>query len=180
MYSHALSNSEIAALFNAGSAGKCSIPPAAVIVSQPTNRTVYVGQPATFTVTATGTPPLYYQWLFEGVPLPNQTNSAITIFNAQLTDAGNYSVIVSNAVDSVMSSNALLTVNPLPLCTPPPSGLISWWRFQNSVLDNWDSNNGTAPVGSLVRRRKSGPRFQLRPALCCRCPTHRRFVQPMA
>jgi hypothetical protein len=156
LYNRALSNSEIAALFNAGSAGKCSIPPPPIIVSQPTNRTVYVGQPATFTVAATGTPPLYYQWLLEGVPLPNKTNSAITIFNAQLTDAGNYSVIVSNAVDSVVSSNALLTVNPLPLCTPPPSGLISWWRFENNVLDNWDSNNGTNPGGSPFVDAKVG------------------------
>jgi hypothetical protein len=126
---------------------------------QPTNRTIYVGQSATFTVSAGGTPPLRYQWLHGGVPLDGKTNAALTIFNAQLTDGGNYSVIVSNFVDSVTSSNALLTVNPLPLCTPPPSGLISWWRFENSVLDNWDSNNGTTPDGSAFVDAKVGHGF---------------------
>jgi hypothetical protein len=161
IYNHALASNDIAAIYSAGSAGKCSgpilpfiIPPS--ILVHPTNRTVYAGQPTTFIVSANGDPPLFYQWLFEGVPLDHQTNAALSLFNPQLTDAGNYSVTVSNAADSVTSSNALLTVNPLPPCTPPPDGLVSWWRFQNDLLDSWDSNNGTAPFGNLFVDGKVG------------------------
>jgi hypothetical protein len=158
IYNRALSAAEIAALYNAGSAGKCSSLSPPFMVSQPTNQTVYVGQAATFSVLAGGSPPLQYQWLHNGLPMPNETNQALTVIWDQ-PGTGNYSVIVSNFVDSVTSSNALLTVNPLPLCTPPPSGLISWWRFENSVLDNWDSNDGTTPVGSSFVDAKVGRGF---------------------
>jgi hypothetical protein len=53
---------------------------------------------------------LFYQWLFQGVPIAGATNSSFTLNNVQLTNGGNYSVVVSNLFASVMSSNALLTV----------------------------------------------------------------------
>src|SRR5208337_1744065 len=63
IYNRALSSNEIAAIYNAGSEGKCPpspTPPS--ITTQPTNLTVVVGGMATFTVQAAGTPPLRYQW----------------------------------------------------------------------------------------------------------------------
>jgi hypothetical protein len=53
---------------------------------------------------------LFYQWRFKGVPIPGATNSSFTLNNVQLTNGGNYSVVVSNLFESVTSSNALLTV----------------------------------------------------------------------
>ncbi|MGC3956841.1 MAG: pectinesterase family protein [Verrucomicrobiota bacterium] len=88
------------------------------IVSSPTNQSVLVGDTATFTVSATGLSSLTYQWLQNGTNAPYATaNSAtLVITNAQVGDAGTYSVIVSNTVGVVTSAGATLTVTPL---TPP-------------------------------------------------------------
>ena len=85
------------------------IPPA--ITSQPSSQMVNVGQPAAFTVAATGTAPLYYQWQKNGTNIAGATSATDTIAAAQLTDAGSYAVIVTNSVGSVTSSAATLTVN---------------------------------------------------------------------
>lgn len=85
------------------------VPP--VITVQPANQTVNVNQPATFSVEVTGTAPLFYQWQKNGTNMAGATSATETIATAQLTDAGTYSVIVSNSAGSVTSSNATLTVN---------------------------------------------------------------------
>lgn len=82
---------------------------------------------AVFSVTATGQAPLYYQWLFNGVPLVNNlrvsgaTTASLTISNAQFTDTGTYRVVVSNAFGSVISTEATLTVVGPPLITQHPA-----------------------------------------------------------
>ena len=81
-----------------------------MIVGQPTNQTIRLGEAAAFAVTATGTEPLAYQWSFGGTNLADATNSVLVIPSVQLSDAGSYSVGVSNAFGSTNSSNALLTV----------------------------------------------------------------------
>ena len=81
-----------------------------VITSQPANDRVKSGQSASFSVTATGTAPLAYQWRFNGVNIPGATSSTFTILAAQKSDAGNYSVFISNVAGSVASSDATLTV----------------------------------------------------------------------
>lgn len=86
-----------------------SSPP--VILSQPTNQTVHVYSNATFSVAASGCPSPVYQWYYQRTNLlAGATNTSLTLTNVQTTNAGNYSVIVSNLAGSVTSSNALLTV----------------------------------------------------------------------
>ncbi|MGA9778253.1 MAG: pectinesterase family protein [Verrucomicrobiia bacterium] len=82
------------------------------ITSQPTGETVNAGQSASFTVSANGIPGPSYQWLLDGTNLIGQTSSMLTIGSASGLDIGTYSVLVFNAVGSVTSSNAVLTVNP--------------------------------------------------------------------
>lgn len=89
------------------------------ITTQPTNTTVTAGGSAFFTVAASGTDPLAYQWLFNGNAITGATSATYTINNAQSANAGNYAVTVSNAGGSVTSSTVTLTVNAAP--TPPPS-----------------------------------------------------------
>jgi len=73
---------------------------------------VFVSQTASFSVLASGTLPLYYQWYYNtNSILTNDTSSSITITNAQLTDAGGYSVVVSNTYGVVTSSVAQLSVS---------------------------------------------------------------------
>lgn len=114
IYNRALSTAEVQAIYNAGSAGKCLNPASPFIVSQPTNQTVTVGDTATFSVVAGGAPPLSYQWQMAGTNLPGATNTFLTLPNVQLTQAGSYSVLVTNALGSTNSANALLTVNFAP------------------------------------------------------------------
>jgi len=120
LYNRALSSNEIAQLYNAGSAGKCLLPP--TITIQPTNQTATAGGSATFTVTATGSQPLNYQWWFNTTnSLAGATNASLTITNVQMTNAGTYSVVVTNLVGSVTSSNATLTLNSLLTITLQPT-----------------------------------------------------------
>jgi hypothetical protein len=85
---------------------------AAAITVQPANRTVTAGQTASFSVTASGTAPLYYQWRTNAVAIGGATNTAYTTAATVTNNSGTlYTVVVSNTAGSVTSSNALLTVN---------------------------------------------------------------------
>ncbi|MBI5773281.1 MAG: M36 family metallopeptidase, partial [Verrucomicrobia bacterium] len=85
------------------------VPPG--ITKHPTSRTVNVGAAVSFTVEATGSPPLNYQWSFNGTNLAAATNAALNLFNVTTNHAGLYAVVVTNAVGSAASSNAVLAVN---------------------------------------------------------------------
>jgi len=85
---------------------------APTITTPPANQTVSTGQPATFSVTASGTAPLAYQWQKNGVTISGATSAAYTTPATTTADSGStYRVIVSNAAGSVTSTAALLTVN---------------------------------------------------------------------
>ena len=83
------------------------------LVASPTNVAVPVGGNAVFGVSVTGNP-LNYQWWKDGNPLTGANTSNYSIVNVALTNAGGYSVIVSNQFNSVTSSVANLTVGILP------------------------------------------------------------------
>jgi hypothetical protein len=81
-----------------------------VITQQPTNLFVLAGSNVLLAATATGTPPLSYQWALNGTRLPGVTNTALSLSNVSGLNAGFYSVIVSNSTGSVTSTPALLDV----------------------------------------------------------------------
>lgn len=85
-------------------------PVAPAITSPPASQTVVTGGSALFNVIATGTAPLSYQWYKDGSLISGATSSSLSLSNVQHTDAGDYSVVVSNAVNMVTSSTAALTV----------------------------------------------------------------------
>jgi hypothetical protein len=93
-----------------------------VITAQPQGCSVTAGSNVTFTVTATGTAPLGYQWHFNGTNLASGTASAYICSNAQTKDAGSYSVVVSNIAGTAASADAVLTVTQP---TPPQIDEIS-------------------------------------------------------
>ncbi|HOC57775.1 MAG TPA: choice-of-anchor Q domain-containing protein, partial [Verrucomicrobiota bacterium] len=108
------------------------LPP--TIAASPQDQTVSVGDTATFTVTASGTPPLFYQWRFNGTDLAGQTTTALSLSNVQTTQAGSYTVVVTNAAGSVTSAAGVLTVVLPPA---PVSGSVVAWggnaKGQSSV-----------------------------------------------
>lgn len=93
------------------------------ITTQPASATVNAGGSVSFSVVATGTAPLSYQWQLGGVAITGATTDTYAISNVSAAQAGTYTVVVSNAAGSVTSNNATLTVNtPAPPVTPPSSG----------------------------------------------------------
>jgi len=81
------------------------------ILSQPVGGTAEGGSTVQFSVDAGGTPPLSYQWRFKGVAIAGANNATLLVPNVTKSDAGTYSVVVSNASGSVTSVGASLTVN---------------------------------------------------------------------
>ncbi len=96
-----------------------------IISSQPTNMVAQAGSNAAFTVSATTSGILNYQWIFNGTnSLPDMTNATLTLSNVSAANVGNYSVIVSDSVisyNSVTSSVATLTGVFPPVVTAQPA-----------------------------------------------------------
>ncbi len=82
------------------------------ITTQPQNQTVLQGNTAAFSVSAQGTAPLSYQWNFNNAPIAGATTPTYTLANAQLGNAGSYSVAVSNSAALVTSATVTLSVVP--------------------------------------------------------------------
>ncbi|HVM50454.1 MAG TPA: immunoglobulin domain-containing protein, partial [Candidatus Acidoferrum sp.] len=114
------------------------------IGTPPQNQTVSQGSPASFNVTATGSTPFSYQWLFGTLPLAGATASSYSVASAQATNAGSYSVIVTNLYGSITSSAALLTVILPPLISTQPSNLLA--SVSNSVTFTVGLSQGTSPA----------------------------------
>ncbi len=100
-------------------AANTATPVAPSITNQPANQTVTAGQTATFSVTATGSAPLQYQWTKNGTNIPGATSASYTTPPTTNSDNGAvFRVTVTNAQGSVLSAAASLIVNP----APPPVG----------------------------------------------------------
>ena len=85
-----------------------TVPP--TIDTHPQSQSVKLGSNATFTVLATGDVPLHYQWQFKGIGIMGATGSSYTRWNVQTSDAGNYTVTVTNVAGVASSQPATLTV----------------------------------------------------------------------
>lgn len=96
------------------------------ITSQPTNQSTSGGKPVTFAVSATSLPNPAYQWLLNGSPIVGQTNASLIFASVNVSNAGTYSVIVSNSAGVTTSSNAVLSVaNTVPVVMPVASQTIN-------------------------------------------------------
>jgi hypothetical protein len=121
-----------------GSAAHTPPPPpgqAVVITTQPTNQTTPIGDAATFTVAATGTAPLDYQWSENGSEIPGATSASYTTPPVGLpasgsTAIGSFQVTVSNSVNSVPSDTVTLTAG----ARAPKPGDIRYLPFQQVSL----------------------------------------------
>ncbi len=82
---------------------------APVITAAPTAVATTNGANVTFSVTATGVPAVSYQWRFNGNPIANATSATLALNNVGSTQVGNYSVTVTNGVDSVTSAAVALS-----------------------------------------------------------------------
>ena len=114
----------VAANYPSALCGLAFVPIPTVLVAEPTNQIVVTGTAPNFSVTATGTAPLNYQWFFNNAAIPGGTNSVLTIPKAL---AGNNSasyVVVSNSLGPVTSSIVTLKTYTPPAITKAPKAVV--------------------------------------------------------
>lgn len=141
------------------------------IESQPASLTQVGGQNVLLSVSALSPLPLTYQWRFSGTNLPGATNVTLAISNVQSNNAGAYTVSLSNAVQSVTTTNAILTViypSPVILQQPVSQALFAGsnltlscvatgyyalqyqWQLNGANLDNSGHVTGAATTNLTV------------------------------
>ncbi|MBI5800294.1 MAG: immunoglobulin domain-containing protein [Verrucomicrobia bacterium] len=128
---------------------------APAITAQPASIAAVAGDPVTFSVTATGSEPLAYRWLLNGNTVPGAISSTLFLPVTQITNAGSYTVVVTNSLGSVTSSIATLTVDSPPFFVVPPASRIvtsgAQVSFTATVLGNapftyqWRFNGADLP-----------------------------------
>jgi Bacterial Ig domain len=148
---HQASGTSSDASFDLQLVGSVNHPPA--LLTHPGNVLVQAGASTTFSASATGTPPLTYQWRFEGAPIVGATNSTHAIAAVNAGMAGSYSAVVSNPYGVALSSSAVLAVNHPPV-TPlfsVPRSVDSGVKFPAALL------LGTDPDGDVPVLQSTGP-----------------------
>lgn len=141
------------------------VPTKPVITAQPQSLNVTNGNPANFSVTASGDGALSYQWYFNtNTILVGQNATNLLIASTLTNNAGTYSVVVSNFVGSVTSSLAILTVSvsSLPIIVAQPQDqVVSFSNAanfsvtavgQSPLTYQWYSNNIPTPGFGLAKR----------------------------
>ena len=116
---------------------------APAITTQPTNHSVFPGNPAAFSVSASGTEPFSYQWSKDGAALPSQTSNSLNLSSVTEADAGNYAAVVSSPYGSATSSVAVLIVLTPPAILEQPA---NQFGAVGSNVTFTVSARGTAPL----------------------------------
>jgi hypothetical protein len=135
IYNHGLTAAQVLNHYFEGLLNTPAALSAPIISSQPQSTPSYIGGTVIFSVSATSALPVTNQWFEGSTPLIGQTNSSLTLKNLQLTNAGNYSVVVGNANGTTSSAIAVLTVNtPRDLQWSPNSNTGVW---DQGLSTNW-------------------------------------------
>jgi DNA/RNA endonuclease G (NUC1) len=128
---------------------------APTITTQPASQTAVAGSTVTFSVSATGTAPLSYQWSKDDTEIAGATNATLQLAPVQTGDAGSYTVVVTNTAGSIASNAATLVV------AAPVAGDVVYWSFDTATPGNFpagvtssaltqNNNNGTTPLLTSV------------------------------
>jgi len=152
IYNRALSAAEVLARYD----DYTCVPPG--ITTQPASATKTVGEAVTFSATATGTG-LSYQWKKSGVDIPGATGPSYSIASVQSSDGGDYSVVVTGACGSPVTSAAATLVVGTAACVDLPSGLLSWYRGEGNADDFHGSHEGTLQGGTAFATGVVGQAF---------------------
>jgi Immunoglobulin domain/Lamin Tail Domain len=155
------------------------------ITTPPNNTAVLAGNPAFFSVSATGTAPIYYQWRYRGTNIPGANFSTFSLPAVQQKDAGPYSVIVYNSAGSIESAsgvltvlipasitlnptNALVRIKPDPLALPTTNGTFyalassttplryQWQKFDGAAFANLTSATSSTLIVTNVQLSNGG------------------------
>ncbi len=144
IYNRVLTPSDIYQLYTNGA----TVANAPSIVTQPRNVKAYLGDTANFSVTFDPNItllPVGYQWRLNTTNIPSATNSTLSVTNAQATNAGMYSVVITNFEGTAVSSNAMLTLQSLPVANIL-NNLVGYWKFDDgsgssNAVDSTSNHN---------------------------------------
>jgi hypothetical protein len=143
LFERRLTGEEAEALFLARAESLCPVPAAPTFVLQPADLTVLRGANLELKALARGTPPLSYQWLWNGTPLAEATSPDLVLSNLQPARSGAYQVTVRNNYGSITSRVALISV-----LVPPP--LVNG-SFEEG-MNGWIVSNITQPYLPVTNR----------------------------
>ncbi len=159
LYNRALENSEIAALYSAGSAGRTVTGP--YFNTPPTLPEVLVGTPYSQTVTTLrGTAPVTFSLVGGALPPGIALDTGSGLLSGTPTAAGSFTFTLRATDAGSLASDQTFTLRVLPL-VPPPAGIIGWWRGQNDAQDAIGTNHGTLTNGATFAAGKVGNAFSL-------------------
>jgi hypothetical protein len=113
------------------------------ITTQPNSAVVSDGYPVSFSGVGFGGLPLTYQWRRNGTPVGGNSTS-FSLASAHVTDAGDYTLVVTNSFGSVTSRVARLSVVNVPVT----NGLVVHLKFDGDYTDSSGHGNNGTPVGS--------------------------------
>jgi uncharacterized delta-60 repeat protein len=107
-----------------------------IIVTGPRSQSATEGDSVSFSIAATGAEPLSYQWRLDGFDIPGATNATLTLPYLQRSQAGDYSVVVTNTIGLTVSATARLIISPRLQ--------LSWLATYGAELDPYDAANAIA------------------------------------
>ncbi|HEY3913344.1 MAG TPA: LamG-like jellyroll fold domain-containing protein, partial [Verrucomicrobiae bacterium] len=148
LYSRVLTPADIYQLYTNG-ATSANAP---AIVTQPRSIAAYSGDTAVFSVGVDSSVTLFpvtYQWQLNNTNILGATNSTLVIANLQATNQGAYTVALTNVEGSIVSSNAILTLQSLPTANTT-NGLVGYWKFDDgSGSSTAADSSGNGNSGTL-------------------------------
>lgn len=128
------------------------------IVTQPADQRVWVGEPVTLSVTATGTGELSYQWQKNGSDIPDARSSTLLFPSAALDHGGDYRVLVSNRIGAATSAAAKLVVQPRPTtASNSVAGVVYFDADGRRGFDEVSGETGVAGVFVELRNAANQP-----------------------
>ena len=126
------------------------------IVTQPSGETLNFNSTATLNVVVSGSPTLQFQWKQNGVPVPAGTNATLTLTNVLVSQAGAYTVAITNSAGGVVSQPAQLNVIPAVsvLTWSAPAGISYGTALSSNQLNASANTPGTyvytPPAGTVL------------------------------
>ncbi|MBI1895114.1 MAG: putative Ig domain-containing protein [Acidobacteria bacterium] len=180
IYSRALTAAEIAAIYSAGTAGKCTNIPIINVASLPDGQAGNSYSQSLKPVL--GVPPYGFAITFGTLPAGLSLNTGSGVISGTPAAAGSstFTTRVTDSAGRFSERTLALTVTTPPNCVPPPPGMVAWWTADGNANDSAGNNHGTLEGGSSYAAGMVGQAFDLDGATGFVRVPHHPSIQPSA